>query len=158
MWWFFNRVPSALGVKLEHFWVSFMPDASETRTLLITHYSNMYIWNNLHGNNCFWFLFVRKRGMSSCGHCWNYFPDILSHLSSYCNWLTRKSGATRHDSVQAYALCRGVWYKDTVLHYNDVIMSAMTSQTTSLTIVYSIVYSGADQRTHQSSASLAFVR
>ena len=31
-------------------------------------------------------------------------------------------------------------------------------QITSLTIVYSTVYSGADQRKHQSSASLAFVR
>ena len=37
-------------------------------------------------------------------------------------------------------------------------MTAMTSQITSLTIVYSIVYSGIDQRKHQSSASLAFVR
>ena len=35
---------------------------------------------------------------------------------------------------------------------------AMASQITSLTIVYSIVYSGADQRKHQSSTSLAFVR
>ena len=35
---------------------------------------------------------------------------------------------------------------------------AMTSQITSLTIVYSAVYSGAYQRKHQSSASLAFVR
>ena len=32
------------------------------------------------------------------------------------------------------------------------------SQITSLTVVYSIVYSGADQRNHQRSASLAFVR
>ena len=31
-------------------------------------------------------------------------------------------------------------------HYNDVIMSAIPSQITSLTIVYSSVYSGADQR------------
>ena len=37
-------------------------------------------------------------------------------------------------------------------------MRAMASQITSLTIVYSSVYSGADQRKHQSSASLAFVR
>ena len=36
-------------------------------------------------------------------------------------------------------------------------MGAMASQTTSLTIVYLTVYSGADQSTHQSSASLAFV-
>ena len=34
----------------------------------------------------------------------------------------------------------------------------MASPITSLTIVYSTVYSGADQRKHQSSASLAFVR
>ena len=33
----------------------------------------------------------------------------------------------------------------------------MASQITSLTIVYSTLYSGADQRKHQSSASLAFV-
>ena len=36
-------------------------------------------------------------------------------------------------------------------------MDTMASQITSLTIVYSTVYSGADQIKHQSSASLAFV-
>ena len=44
------------------------------------------------------------------------------------------------------------------LHYGDAIMDTMASQITSLTIVYSTVYSGADQRRHQSSASLAFMR
>ena len=43
-------------------------------------------------------------------------------------------------------------------HYDDVIMGAIASQITSLTIVYSTVYSDADQRKHQSSTSLAFVR
>ena len=43
-------------------------------------------------------------------------------------------------------------------HYCDVIMGEMASQLTSLPIVYLTVYSGADQRKHQSSASLAFVR
>ena len=42
-------------------------------------------------------------------------------------------------------------------HYDDVIMGMIASQITSLTIVYSTVYSGADQSKHQSSASLAFV-
>ena len=37
-------------------------------------------------------------------------------------------------------------------------MGAMVSQTTRLTIVYSTVYSGADQREHKSPTSLAFVR
>ena len=41
---------------------------------------------------------------------------------------------------------------------DDVIMGAIASQITSLAIVYSAFYSGADQRKHQSSASLAFVR
>ena len=43
-------------------------------------------------------------------------------------------------------------------HYDDVIMTMLASQITSLTVVYSIVYSGVNQRKHQSSASLAFVR
>ena len=44
------------------------------------------------------------------------------------------------------------------LNYGDVIMGTMASQITSLVIVYSTVYSGADQRKHLSSASLAFVQ
>ena len=43
-------------------------------------------------------------------------------------------------------------------HYYDVIMGAIASQITSLTTVYSTIYSDADQRKHQSSAPLAFVR
>ena len=57
-------------------------------------------------------------------------------------------------------LCNEPCYKDVplVCLYNKVIMSTMASQITSLAIVYSTVYSGADQRKHQSFASLAFVR
>ena len=47
--------------------------------------------------------------------------------------------------------------KTCLWHYDDVIMGTIASQITSLTIVYSTVYSDADQRKHQSSASLAFV-
>ena len=42
--------------------------------------------------------------------------------------------------------------------YSDVIMSAMAFQLTGVLIVYSTVCSGADQRKHQSSASLVCVR
>ena len=45
-----------------------------------------------------------------------------------------------------------------VNHYHGIIRSTMASQITSLTIVYSTVYSGTDQRKHQIPASLAFVR
>ena len=42
-------------------------------------------------------------------------------------------------------------------NYCDVIIGAIASNFTGLTIVYSIVHPGADQRNHQSSASLAFL-
>ena len=46
----------------------------------------------------------------------------------------------------------------TVGHYSDIIMSTMASQITGVSIVYSTVCSGATQRKHQRSTSLAFVR
>ena len=61
----------------------------------------------------------------------------------------------------AHSLCRCLetcWFGGQDIRYGDVIMGTIASQITSLTIVCSTVYSGADQRTHQSSASLAFVR
>ena len=42
-------------------------------------------------------------------------------------------------------------------HCCDAIMGTVASQITSLTIVYTTVYSDADQSRHQSSASLAFM-
>ena len=48
------------------------------------------------------------------------------------------------------------WQQDH--YYSDVIMGAMASQITSVTLVYSTFYSAAYERKHQSSASLAFVR
>ena len=62
----------------------------------------------------------------------------------------------RNQSMKCTLLhrCDCYWCK----HYSDVIMAAMAYQITSLMTVYSTVYSGADQRKYQSSASLAFVR
>ena len=57
-----------------------------------------------------------------------------------------------HYSWDVHNVC--IW----IIYYSDIIMGAMASQITSLTIVYSTVYSGADQRKHQSSASLVFAR
>ena len=50
-----------------------------------------------------------------------------------------------------------IYFVDISQYYSDVIMSGMVSHITSLTIIYSTVYSGADQRNHQSTVSLAFV-
>ena len=68
----------------------------------------------------------------------NYFKHYLSTDLFHHNWET---------VIQVY-----------IPHYNDVRMGSMASQITSLTIVSLAVYSSVDQRKHQNSASLAFVR
>ena len=50
------------------------------------------------------------------------------------------------------------WQLYDMVHYSDVIMNAMVSQITGISIVHLTVFSGSDQRKHQSSASSAFVR
>ena len=73
---------------------------------------------------------------------------------------------TRHDITRLFQV--KAWYqignkpspKSMLTMFYDAmaLMSPMVSPTTSLTIVYSSVYLGADQRKYQSSASLAFTR
>ena len=64
-----------------------------------------------------------------------------------------------YDYVSLTSLSNGftMCWRHSPPHYSDVIMGMMASQITSLTIVYSTVYSDADKKKHQSSASLAFV-
>ena len=47
---------------------------------------------------------------------------------------------------------------DSCINYSDVIINAMASQITGVSIAFSTICSAIDQRKHQSSASLAFVR
>ena len=70
----------------------------------------------------------------------------------------RKSIWRSAECVKLYQLCNTFQATSESQHYTHVTMSPMASEITSLGIVYSTVYSGADQRKHQSSASLAFVR
>ena len=65
---------------------------------------------------------------------------------------------TKHTKAQAMGIFRYLVRTYVQYHYNDVTMSVIAFQITSLTIVYSSVYSGRVQRKHQSSVLLAFVR
>ena len=77
--------------------------------------------------------------------CWP--GDYLSMLRLKLNHVSKRDPRPLLDnSLTSAAGC----------HYNEVIMGSMAFQITSLTIVFSTGYSGADQRKHQSSASLAF--
>ena len=88
-----------------------------------------------------------------------YFLPLLnietSQVVGICSRKTRTSPFnSQHHGVPSTLATLGVMAS----HYNDVIMSAMASQITGVSSVCSSVGSGADQRKHQSSASLALVR
>ena len=106
----------------------------------------------------------------SCDYYWDFYGQPF-HKAFICTregqYLTRRYKYLTHRAMNKMAdiykqlqmqlfAYKSYWICHP--HYNDVTMSAMESQITSLTVVYSTVYSGADQRKHQSSASLAFVR
>ena len=86
------------------------------------------------------------------------------HYTRLCNVLSNQSATGMLEAANWWGtgdiLHENITYivVEHSLHYNDVIMGAVASQFTSLTIAYSMVNWGADQRKHQSSASLAFVR
>ena len=77
-------------------------------------------------------------------------------LSQWCpqkhEWITLREYVPGDDGM--YSIFQKKLLR---FNYNDTIMSAMASQLTFVSIVCSSVGSGADQRKHQSSASLGFV-
>ena len=125
-------------------------------------------WHLLHNTHC-----GRKKGIHLLMLCrilkcisLNVFFELFSSLANWRMWVIWHIWV-RAKNLFGLLVCNEVIfknvtilqeYKGLIIHYNDAIMSAMASQITSLTIVYSIVYSGADQRNHQSSVSLTFVR
>ena len=86
--------------------------------------------------------------------CYLYPPGLLLLIPGQSYNCSSEATLTIVGSIKSN---RNWWYVPTN-HYSDVIMGTMASQITSLTIVYSTVCSGEDQRKHQSSASLGFVR
>ena len=83
------------------------------------------------------FILSRSQCVKYTKHCQDTPPPTLNHLWSRACTLP---GLV----LESYPI--------------DVIMTTMSTQITSLTVVYSTFYSDVDQRKHQSSASLAFVR
>ena len=88
-------------------------------------------------------------------HCETLYSGFYHPTASICNEL---GGKVHWNTYKTIGIKMEFIPDADMKHYDDVIMGAMASQFTSLTIVYSTVYSDADQRKHQSSASLAFVR
>ena len=95
---------------------------------------------------------------------WELISNFIAHLTWHM--ITYPCVAQAHLSIRIaqFQMCNfhphiNDWYLEIFLwYYNDVIIGVIASQITSLAIVYSAVYSDADQRKHHSSGSLAFVR
>ena len=93
------------------------------------------------------------------------FIRALSHYSNYYSITLFKFCCKKysidHLCGDCHCHCICPYWRNTdqyiISHYGDIIMGAIASQITSLTNVYSTVYSDADQRKHQTSVSLAFV-
>ena len=100
---------------------------------------------------------MSQKASSFCminGHVFSWFHIFIFSVIRVCGEVSRflESKCIIYH-IDRYKRCK-IWHS----HYDDIIMSTTASQITSLTIVSSTVYSGADQRTNQSSASLVFVR
>ena len=105
-------------------------------------------------------VFVQHKYCRTCFSCRYYaesFPIIveLNHVSKNQNdhsWLAPDVYWTISKHVVSGVIAARA------IHYSDVIMYVIAFQITGVSSVCSTVCSGTDQRNHQSSASLAFVR
>ena len=95
---------------------------------------------------------------------YRFLVDILYIICSNLNMKRTLFHILSSNATLWFSALRGIGFvgfddSDTTgTHYSDVIMKAMVSQITCVSNVCSTVYSGADHRKHQSSASVAFVR
>ena len=110
-----------------------------------------------------WKIFPFDDGFMLCGdretssQAWNRLCKFFVSCRTYPATFVKIGVNTDSENRSVDPGSNGLKVTSPKIHYNDVIMSAMASQITSHTIVYSIVYSGTNERKHQSSASLAFV-
>ena len=99
----------------------------------------------------------------------NFIPYFMMDVITYPCWDLSKTMSVKgapefHNVVWSKATysksLRGIETKKILseLHYSDVIMAALAPQITGVSIVHSTICAGTDQRKHQSSASLAFMR
>ena len=113
---------------------------SDLRLLWYDHLYSMKNWNRCIGKSGI--LHSKRPVNNALFCCWFCFVVVLY----WSMW----------DAQQPLSSSGILFINSDWMYYNDVIMDTIAFQITSLTIVYSTVYSDADQRNHQSSASLAF--
>ena len=119
---------------------------------------NIALWCKAPSLPYWWYNICVVMGLM-CTASMHYF-DVLAREMIICiHIIAVRFQITMFIMLLTRAVCKKSNAIETMVsHYNVVIMGAMASQITSLTMVYTAVYSGANQRKHQTSVSLAFVR
>ena len=96
-------------------------------------------------------LYIHKRTITNKKHTRQHHGKIVGHVVNYMYINTPERDLVRFGQKH-FDTNSQTESGSHELHYNDVIMTTMASQITSLAVVYSTVYSGWDQRKHQSFA------
>ena len=89
----------------------------------------------------------------------NAFKDVVCRVSSILSRSQCVNTTNKIDQCQTTKQNKTgtVYIFIGIEHYSDLTMGEIASKITNFTIIYSTVYSDADQRKHQIFASLAFV-
>ena len=137
--WKCFRIRGRLNIKISYQYRDpHLKDKTISRPSYLKH-GNAYTWERW---SFYWdgaqVIHMRKLEGLWPKNCWGV-RDPNWFLISFCGSITHYKIKKRKMELVAFS------------HYNDAIMGAIASQITSLTIIFSTVYS-------QSSASLAFVR
>ena len=116
---------------------------------------NKVQWNSMEVHGTWWLLIQMKSGNK---YFLTYIAEIMpaNHAVGSIHIHSNRTMIWQISWLGLLTKGKTIWLSR-VIHYIDVIMTTIASQITSLTVVYSTVYSDVDQRKHQSSPSLAFV-
>ena len=106
----------------------------------------------LHHNSVHHFLYNMKTATVFKVFKWHKFDH------SFCYYKCKPANLYSYNRHGAEGVLGLFSFNSLAPGHNSDVMSAMASQITGVSIVYSTVCSDADQRKHQISASLAFVR
>ena len=111
-------------------------------------------WTELRSQQaCYWPSFLGLSGFST-----TIIKYLLKDFCKQTYGQKQTQGPVSKSDKMSYRKISWSLEATRLVHYNDVTMDAIASQITSLMTIYSTIYSDADQRKHQSSASLAYVR
>ena len=147
-------------LRLDHFrYLSIQWDLHTVKRVCLTELGRVSLHLVSSTNKCTWYIiFAGEAVLFMLRQCLCQKSDDGPASMMLGRQLISDANCTEDIYIYIYVIETRMRFREVVNHYNNVIMDAMAAQITSLTIVYSTVYSGADQRKHQSFASLDFVR